>query len=41
MIHESILEGGRITVPDEPGLGIEVDMDALTAHVAENDTVFE
>lgn len=41
MTPSSIIENGRIEVPDEPGLGIEIDRDALSEHMAEDDTLFD
>ncbi|WP_114577076.1 mandelate racemase/muconate lactonizing enzyme family protein [Saliphagus sp. LR7] len=37
----SIIEDGRIAVPDEPGLGVELDEDAVADRLAPGETVFE
>lgn len=36
-----IIEGGEIAVPDEPGLGVSLDLDALEDHLAPGETGFE
>lgn len=41
MIVESILEEGHIDVPDEPGLGIEADLDAIASNMAPGETLFD
>ena len=41
LIGESIIDEGRIHVPDDPGLGIEVDLDVVQEHMAEDDTLFD
>ena len=41
VIGESIIEGGRIAVPDVPGLGVEIDRDVVAEHMAVDDTLFD
>ncbi|GAB3031840.1 mandelate racemase/muconate lactonizing enzyme family protein [Natronobiforma cellulositropha] len=38
---DSIIQDGRIELPDEPGLGVEVDVDVLEAHLADGETLFD
>ena len=41
VVTERILEPGRIEVPDEPGLGVEVDLDTVSEHLLEGETLFD
>ncbi|MFC4551150.1 MULTISPECIES: mandelate racemase/muconate lactonizing enzyme family protein [Halorussus] len=41
VVTERILESGRIEVPDEPGLGVEVDLDVVSGHLLEGETLFD
>ncbi|WP_338003294.1 mandelate racemase/muconate lactonizing enzyme family protein [Natronoglomus mannanivorans] len=41
VVDESILEPGRIEVPDEPGLGVEVDLDVVEAHMKDGEELFD
>jgi L-alanine-DL-glutamate epimerase-like enolase superfamily enzyme len=38
---EAIIEDGSIEIPEEPGLGIALDMDAVEAHMVEGETLFD
>lgn len=41
MIPSSLISDGEIEVPDEPGLGVDLDRDALSKYIAEDDTLFD
>lgn len=38
---DSMIEEGYIPVPEEPGLGITLDMDAVEAHMVDGETLFD
>ena len=41
VVEEDVLEAGRISVPDEPGLGVTLDYDAVEAHLVDGSTIFD
>ena len=41
LIEESVIENGYITVPEEPGLGVTLDMDAVAEHMVEGEELFD
>ncbi|ESP87104.1 mandelate racemase/muconate lactonizing protein [Candidatus Halobonum tyrrellensis G22] len=41
MVEEDVLEPGRIAVPDDPGLGVELDLDTVEAHLKEGEELFD
>jgi len=41
LVEEPVLEGGRIEVPEAPGLGVTLDLDAVAAHTVAGETVFD
>jgi gluconate/galactonate dehydratase len=41
LVEESVIEDGYITVPEEPGLGVTLDMDAVAEHMVEGETLFD
>jgi gluconate/galactonate dehydratase len=41
LVEESVIEDGRITVPERPGLGLTLDLDAVAAHMVEGETLFD
>ena len=41
LIEESVIENGYVTVPEEPGLGVTLDMDAVAEYAVEGETVFD
>ncbi|PSP59389.1 enolase [Halobacteriales archaeon QH_7_66_36] len=41
LVEESVIEDGYITVPEEPGLGVTPDMDAVAEHMVEGETLFD
>ena len=38
---DSMIEEGYIPIPEEPGLGITLDMDAVEAHMVDGETLFD
>jgi len=40
LVEESVLDGDRLPVPDEPGLGVTVDEDVAREHLADGETWF-
>jgi D-xylonate dehydratase len=41
LVEESLIEGGRVAIPDEPGLGVTLDLDAVSEHLVEGETLFD
>ncbi|MEF8818772.1 MAG: mandelate racemase/muconate lactonizing enzyme family protein [Haloferacaceae archaeon] len=41
LVEEDVIEGGRIEVPEAPGLGVTVDDDAVAEHMVEGETLFD
>ena len=41
LVAESLIDDGYITVPEEPGLGVTLDMDAVEAHMVDGETLFD
>jgi len=41
LVEEDVIEDGSITVPEKPGLGLTLDMDAVEAHMVEGETLFD
>jgi L-alanine-DL-glutamate epimerase-like enolase superfamily enzyme len=41
LVDESLIEDGRIELPEKPGLGVELDMDVVEADMIEGETLFE
>ncbi|WP_425494391.1 mandelate racemase/muconate lactonizing enzyme family protein [Natronoglomus mannanivorans] len=41
LVEETILEDGRIAVPNGPGLGVTLDHDAIEAHLKEGEEMFD
>ena len=41
LVEEDVIEDGRIEVPEAPGLGVTLDMDAVEAHMVEGETLFD
>jgi D-xylonate dehydratase len=41
LIEESLIEDGRLSVPDEPGLGLTLDLDAVGDHLVAGETLFD
>jgi gluconate/galactonate dehydratase len=40
LVEESVIQEDNITVPDEPGLGVTLDMDVVAEHMADGETLF-
>ncbi len=38
---DPVIEDGYLTIPEEPGLGIDLDLDAVEAHLVEGETLFD
>jgi gluconate/galactonate dehydratase len=41
LVEEDVIEGGSIEVPETPGLGVTLDMDAVAEHLVEGETLFD
>ena len=41
LVEETVIEDGYIKIPEEPGLGVTLDMDAVDAHMVEGETLFD
>ena len=41
LVEEPVITEGYIRVPDEPGLGVTVDLDVLSEHVVDGEDVFD
>ncbi|MFA1611756.1 mandelate racemase/muconate lactonizing enzyme family protein [Halobellus rubicundus] len=38
--EDGLIEEGRMTIPEEPGLGLTLDLDAVAEHMVEGETLF-
>ncbi|PSQ17879.1 enolase, partial [Halobacteriales archaeon QS_8_69_73] len=41
LIEESVIENGYIAVPEEPGLGVTLNMDAVAEHMVDGEELFD
>jgi gluconate/galactonate dehydratase len=41
LVEETVIEDGAIEIPEEPGLGVTLDMDAVAEHMVEGETLFD
>jgi gluconate/galactonate dehydratase len=41
LVEEDVIEDGSIEIPEEPGLGVTLDMDAVEAHMVDGETLFD
>ncbi|MFB6220155.1 MAG: mandelate racemase/muconate lactonizing enzyme family protein [Halolamina sp.] len=41
LVEEEVITDGRIEIPEEPGLGLTLDMDAVEEHMVEGETLFD
>jgi gluconate/galactonate dehydratase len=41
LVEKTVIDEGYITVPEEPGLGVTLDEDAVEAHMVEGETLFD
>jgi len=41
LVEEPVIDNGSVTVPEKPGLGVTLDMDAVAEHMVEGETLFD
>jgi gluconate/galactonate dehydratase len=41
LIEESVIENGYVAVPEEPGLGVTLNMDAVAEHMVDGEELFD
>jgi gluconate/galactonate dehydratase len=41
LVEEDVIEDGRIEVPEQPGLGVTLDMDAVAEHMVDGEDLFD
>jgi gluconate/galactonate dehydratase len=41
LVEETVIEDGSIDVPEKPGLGLTLDLDAVEAHMIDGDELFD
>ncbi|MCU4717957.1 mandelate racemase/muconate lactonizing enzyme family protein [Halapricum hydrolyticum] len=41
LVEEDVIEDGSITIPEEPGLGVTLDMDAVAEHMVDGEELFD
>ena len=41
LVEEDVIENGCITIPEKPGLGLTLDMDAVEEHMVEGEELFD
>ncbi|WP_136716952.1 mandelate racemase/muconate lactonizing enzyme family protein [Halorientalis salina] len=41
LVEETVIEDGAIEIPEEPGLGVTLDMDAVAEHMVDGETLFD
>ena len=41
LVEESVIEDGYIEIPEKPGLGVTLDMDTVSEHMVEGETLFD
>jgi gluconate/galactonate dehydratase len=41
LVEGTVIEEGRIAVPEEPGLGLTLDLDVVSDHLVEGETLFD
>ncbi len=41
LVEEDVIEDGYITIPEKPGLGVTLDMDAVEEHMVDGETLFD
>jgi gluconate/galactonate dehydratase len=41
LVEEPVIEDGSITIPEQPGLGVTLDMDAVAEHAIDGEDVFD
>ena len=40
-MEEDVVEDGSIEIPEAPGLGVTLDMDAVEEHMVDGETLFD
>jgi len=41
LVKETVIEDGSIAIPEKPGIGVTLDMDAVEEHMVEGETLFD
>jgi gluconate/galactonate dehydratase len=41
LVEEDVIEDGYVTIPEEPGLGVTLDMDVVEEKMVEGETLFD
>jgi gluconate/galactonate dehydratase len=41
LVEEDVIEDGYVEVPERPGLGVTLDLDAVAEHMVEGETLFD
>ncbi|WP_188881620.1 mandelate racemase/muconate lactonizing enzyme family protein [Halarchaeum grantii] len=41
LVEEDVIDGGSIAVPEKPGLGLTLDLDAVEDHMVDGETLFD
>ncbi|MHB9286308.1 mandelate racemase/muconate lactonizing enzyme family protein [Halobacteriales archaeon Cl-PHB] len=41
LVEETVIEDGRIEIPESPGLGLTLDLDAVGEHMVDGETLFD
>jgi gluconate/galactonate dehydratase len=41
LVEETVIEDGYIEIPEKPGLGVTLDMDAVEEHMVDGETLFD
>ncbi|MDS0292811.1 mandelate racemase/muconate lactonizing enzyme family protein [Halogeometricum luteum] len=41
LVEETVIEDGHIEIPEEPGLGVTLDMDVVEEHMVDNEELFD
>jgi gluconate/galactonate dehydratase len=41
LVEETVIEDGSIEIPEEPGLGVTLDMDAVAEHMVDGEDLFD
>jgi gluconate/galactonate dehydratase len=41
LVEEDLIDGGRIAVPETPGLGVTLDLDVVDEYAVDGDTAFD
>jgi gluconate/galactonate dehydratase len=41
LVEETVIEDGYIEIPEKPGLGLTLDMDAVEEHMVDGEELFD